>query len=372
MRVLITPDKLKGTLTAEAAAKAIARGWRKARPQDDLDLLPMSDGGDGFGAVISRQLGAHPQMIKTRDAAHRSCTARWWWEPKTKTGIVESANVIGLAMLPPKQFHPFDLDTSGLAAVLLAVAAQGARRCLIGIGGSATNDGGFGLARGLGWKFLNHNGHEIEQWTGLRELAEIVSPQTRKLFRELVVAVDVQNPLLGQRGATRIYGPQKGILSGDFAPAESALRRLARVSRSTFRNDLAPQPGAGAAGGLGFGLVAFAGGCLEPGFDLFARYAHLDRHLRSADLVITAEGAIDRSTLMGKGAGQVARRCRKMKIPCLGLAGVLTSAIGCRRLFTDAHALTELATLPQAKARPELWLERLTEKLARGGCKFRS
>src|SRR5436190_6229433 len=364
MRVLIIPDKLKGTLTAEGAARAIARGWRKSRPQDDLDLLPMSDGGDGFGQVMSRLLKATPVSIKTRDAAHRSCNATWWWEPKTKTGIVESANIIGLAMLPPKQFHPFDLDTFGLANVLRAVAAKGARRCLVGIGGSATNDGGFGFARGLGWKFLNRNGHEIEHWTGLRELAEIQQPKTRRLFRELLVAVDVQNPLLGARGASRIYGPQKGLQVDHFAVAEGALTQLARVARKTFGQDFARQPGAGAAGGLGFGLLSFAGGRLESGFELFAHYAKLNHRLRQADLVITAEGAMDRSTLMGKGAGQVARRARELKIPCFGLAGVAEAKI--RRLlpFAKLQALTALTTIAKAKAEPAFWLERLAEKVS--------
>src|SRR6266536_891198 len=194
MRVLIIPDKFKGTLTAETAAEAIARGWHSARPQDQLDLLPMSDGGDGFGEVISGLLKAKVQTVRTVAAAHRHCSAKWWWEPDAKTAIVESATVIGLAMLPPEQFHPFELDTFGLAAVLRAAAAKGARRCLIGIGGSATNDGGFGLARGLGWRFLDRNGHLIEQWTGLRELGQIRPPRRRRWFAELVVAVDVANP----------------------------------------------------------------------------------------------------------------------------------------------------------------------------------
>jgi len=365
MRILIIPDKFKGTLTAEAAAEAIARGWRKARPQDALDLLPMSDGGDGFGEVISRLLAAKVQTVKTVDAAHRHCFAKWWWEPKTKTAIVESATVIGLAMLPPKQFHPFDLDTFGLAAALRAAAAKGARRCLIGIGGSATNDAGFGLARGLGWEFLDPNGHRIELWTGLRELAEIRPPKPRRWFRELVIAVDVQNPLLGPRGATRIYGPQKGIHPGDFAAAERSLRRLAHIARKTFGTDFALQPGVGAAGGLGFGLLAFSNGRLEPGFDLFAHHAHLERRLRSADLVITAEGAIDRSTLMGKGAGQIAVRCRKLKIPCLALAGVITPEARAHRIFQNLHALTDLTTVEQARAKPGFWLNRLAERAAR-------
>src|SRR5437867_4090926 len=120
LQVLIIPDKFKGTLSAPGAAKAIARGWRKARPHDSLDLLPITDGGDGFGAVISGLLNAKSQSVKTMDAAHRPCHALWWWEPKTKTAVIESATIIGLAMLPPKKFHPFQLDTFGLGAVIRA------------------------------------------------------------------------------------------------------------------------------------------------------------------------------------------------------------------------------------------------------------
>jgi glycerate kinase len=363
MQVLIIPDKFKGTLTAEAAAEAIARGWRAARPADTLDLLPMSDGGDGFGAVVSGLLKGRVQTVKTVDAAHRPCNSRWWWEAKSKTAIIESATVIGLAMLPHGRFHPFELDTGGLAAVLSAASAKGARRCLIGIGGSATNDGGFGMARGLGWQFLDQNGHRIEQWMGLRELGEIRAPRKKRWFRELVVAVDVQNPLLGPKGASRIYGPQKGLT--EFELAEMALQRLARVAKKTFGRDDGVQPGAGAAGGLGFGLLAFAGGSLEPGFDLFASYARLDEHLCSADIVITGEGAIDRSTLMGKGAGQIARRCRKLKIPCIGLGGVIADAVRARRLLSEIYAMTDLTTPDDAKAHPSVWLEKLALQAAR-------
>src|SRR5436190_22803451 len=136
----------------------MARGWRVSRPKDELELLPMSDGGDGFGEVMSALLGAVPQRVKTCDAAHRPCNARWWWEPRTRTALVETAQVIGLAMLPPGKFHPFDLDTYGVGAVLRATVEKGARRCLVGLGGSATNDGGFGLARSWGWRFLTKEG----------------------------------------------------------------------------------------------------------------------------------------------------------------------------------------------------------------------
>ena len=364
LKVLIIPDKFKGTLTAAAAAGAIASGWRRARAEDSLDLLPMSDGGDGFGEVTSALFKARIQHVKTVDAAQRPCETRWWWEPQTGTAVIESAAVIGLAMLPPKRFHPFQLDTLGLGAVVRAAAKKGARRCLVGIGGSATNDGGFGLARALGWEFLDRKGELIERWTALDQLERIRAPRRRRYFSSLMVATDVQNRLLGRRGATRVYGPQKGLRPRDFTLAERCLGRLARVVKKQFRRDFAREPGAGAAGGLGFGLLAFLGAEMQPGFDLFARQASLERRLHAADLVVTGEGAIDRSTLMGKGVGQIARRCRELKIPCIGLAGMVGAGPGTGAFLTQAHALTELTTLAQAKARPAYWLGRLARRAA--------
>jgi glycerate 2-kinase len=366
LRVLIIPDKFKGTLTAAEAAEAIARGWRRARPADALDLLPMSDGGDGFGEVTNALLKGRIQYVKTVDAAHRPCSAKWWWQPRTQTAIIESAAVIGLAMLPPKQFHPFQLDTLGLGAVVRAAAKRGARRCLLGIGGSATNDGGFGLARALGWEFLDCGGEAIEQWADLIRLERIRAPRRRRWFSSLVVATDVRNHLLGARGATRVYGPQKGLRLRDFALAERCLSRLASIAKHQFRRDFAREPGAGAAGGLGFGLMAFLQAQMQPGFDLIARQASLERRLGAADLVITGEGAIDRSTLMGKGVGQVGRRCRELKIPCIGLAGMMDISAGKGRCFSQVRALTELTGVAQAKARPAYWLERLAQRVARG------
>jgi glycerate 2-kinase len=365
LRILIIPDKFKGTLSAGAAAQAIANGWRKARRQDSLDLLPMTDGGDGFGEVISGLLRARVQRLETVDAAHRPCSAQWWWEPRTKTAIIESAAIVGLAMLPPRQFHPFELDTFGLGAVIRAAAAKGARRCLMGIGGSATNDGGFGLARSLGWKFLDRDGSLIEHWTGLDKLVKIRAPAPRRGLRQWLVAVDVQNQLLGPRGATRIYGPQKGLRSRDFMRAERCLGRLAKMVKKDFGRDLARAPGAGAAGGLGFGLLAFLGAQLEPGFDLFARQAEVERHLQLADLVIIGEGAIDSSTFMGKGVGQIAAHCRRQNIPCIALAGFVGTGAGKQRLFTQMHAMTRLTAVGQAKAEPAYWLERLATRVAR-------
>lgn len=370
MNILVIPDKFKGTLTASAAAKTIARGWRRARPRDAIELLPMSDGGDGFGEVMGEVLGAKTRKVKTVDAAHRACAASWWWEPKTRTAVIDSANVIGLAKLPPGKFHPFELDTFGLGAVIRGAADAGARRCIIGIGGSATNDGGFGMAQALGWRFCDEDGRPITRWTELYRLARVVPPKRRRWFKELIVAVDVQNSLLGIRGATRVYGPQKGLRSSEFAQAEANLRRLAAIVDENGRCSSRPggtatMPGAGAAGGLGFGLMTFLGAKLEPGFDLFATFAKLTGRLKAADLAITGEGSIDHSTFMGKGVGEVARHCRNSKIPCVALAGAIVARGVANRRFVKAHALTELTTVEAAKSMPFLWLERLAARVAR-------
>jgi glycerate kinase len=366
LNVLIVPDKFKGTLSARQAAEAIARGWRSARPDDSLDLLPMTDGGDGFGEIISELLEGEPRTAKSVDAAHRPAEATWWWHRKTKTAIIESARVIGLAQLPPDKYHPFELDTEGLGALLQAAANEGAEHCLVGIGGSATNDGGFGMARALGWQFFGTHDKKIVRWTELRTLAQVRPPDRPRLFKETVVAVDVQNPLLGPRGCTPIYGPQKGLRPEDFEFAERCLEQLAQIISKELHLNYAHEAGAGAAGGLGYGLRCFAGARLEPGFALFSRYGKLVERLKAAHLVITGEGTIDGSTLMGKGVGEVARLCQEQKVPCIGFAGALSDQENANALFTATHILTELTTIEEAKGNGAVWLERLAAKVAAG------
>jgi glycerate 2-kinase len=365
LNVLVIPDKFKGTLTAMAAAKAIARGWHRVRPGDKLRLLPMSDGGDGFGELMGEMMRARPRLGNALDAAHRPCKAHWWLDPESKTVLIDSSRVIGLAMLPPGRFHPFELDTFGLGMLLRRAAGREAKRCLVGIGGSATNDAGFGMARALGWTFCDGSGNRIERWTELGFLTHLRRPARKHPMKDITVAVDVDNPLLGPRGATRVYGPQKGLRPADFEQAEACLERLAQVVRRELGCDFARMKGAGAAGGLGFGFLAFLGARLVPGFELFATKAGIAKHLRSADLVITGEGALDQSTLMGKGAGQVAERCRRLGIPCIGLAGIVSSEVSTTKAFTSTHALSDLTTIAKAKAKPAFWLERLATAAAR-------
>ena len=364
LRVLIVPDKFKGTLTAQQATEAMARGWRAARPDDTLDLLPMSDGGDGFSQILGELLGAEVRATKTVDAAHRPLMAEWWWEPRTSTAIIEAARINGLALLPRGKYHPFELDTYGLGAVLRDAAATGARRCIMGIGGSATNDGGFGVARALGWEFLNGQNAVLERWTELHTLTQIKIPPRDCWFDEFTVAVDVNNPLLGPTGCTRVYGPQKGLRASDFEFAERCLGALAAVAQMELHLMTATEAGTGAAGGLGFGLRTFLGAKLEPGFALFAGLAGLGPRIEQADLVLTGEGAIDEQTLMGKGVGELALLCRRLNKRCLGLAGVVTHERQARELFTDVHALTSATTADEARANAAPWLEEIARRTA--------
>lgn len=363
MKVLVIPDKFKGTLTAGTAAEAMATGWKLGRPGDDLTLLPMSDGGDGFGEVVGRLLGARERRVNSEDAAHRAIEAAWWWVEDTRTAIIETARIIGLFLLPPGKFHPFDLDTRGVAAALRAAEAAGAKKCIIGIGGSATNDAGFGLAHGLGWRFLDRQGREITQWTRLSEAADIVPPGQPLSLDRITVAVDVRNRLLGVRGATRVYGPQKGLKPEDFEQSEACFKRLRGLMTPLKGCDHAMEPGSGAAGGLGYGLRAFCNATLEPGFALYAQLANLEDRLRGFDAVLTGEGSIDASTLMGKGVGEVARMSRRMRIPCYGLAGITDGKAA--RFFTRVEALTPRRTTPEeARSRAAWWLERLAREVA--------
>ncbi len=364
LRVLIAPDKFKGTLTAAQASRAIAAGWRKARPQDEITLAPVSDGGDGFGPVLRDALDAKTLSIKTVNAAHQPVIARWWWVEDSKTAIIESANIIGLAMLPTGRHHPFELDTFGLGKVLRAAERKRAKKCLVGIGGSATNDGGFGMAKALGWSFRERDGSEIDAWPQLTRLVQILPPARRPFTGRLTVAVDVNNPLLGARGCSRIYGPQKGLRTKDMKPSEAALRRLAKVITDTVGTNVHKQPGAGAAGGMGFGLQVFAGAQAAPGFDLVTRQLRLQQKVRRSDLVITGEGSLDRSSLMGKGVGELIALSASHAVPVIGLAGQVGKLSRTACTLQRARGLVDITDSASAMTAPGRWLRELSRQTA--------
>ena len=362
LSVLIAPDKFKGTLTAEQAAKAIARGWKTARPKDHLTELPISDGGDGFGPLLAHSFGANSQSAPTRNAAGQPIKGLYW-VTSNETALVESANIIGLAMLPESHHRPLQNDSAGLGIILRHVEAQSTNQCIIGIGGSATNDGGFGVARELGWLFLDRHSQEILQWPNLVELTKIVPPQ-RTLSMAVTVAVDVLNPLLGPNGCTRVYAPQKGLKNEEIEGAEAALARLAEVWEIQMNKDAASLAGAGAAGGLGFGLHCFARAEIRSGFEIFAEAAQLDTLLCETDLVVTGEGAMDRQTVMGKGVGQLAQRAGAHDCQCIGLAGMVEDRPALSDRFAACYALNEIAGKDEAHNNAAHWLEKIAHQSA--------
>ena len=341
LRVVIIPDKFKGTLTAPEAAAAIECGWRQERPKDRLELIPMSDGGDGFGETLSLQGEGERRRVKTINAAGEPIWTPWWWMPKSRTAVIETAQVVGLAQLPKGKFHPFDLDSYGLGTLVSKVLAVHPKTLLIGLGGSATNDGGMGMARALGWRFVGRDGRDLQSWTQLTELRSVEPPKKQPRLPEVVVAVDVQNRLLGTKGASRVYGPQKGLLEEDMHQSEGCLRELSKCFLKATQRNEAIRPGSGAAGGLGFGCFAFLDGKAESGFDVFSSRARLDQRLGRADLVITGEGSIDRSSLMGKGVGRVAEWCLEHQTPCLGLGGIAEPVSSVRAAFKSVYSILD-------------------------------
>ena len=361
-RVLIAPDKFKGTLSASEAARAIAAGWRQARPEDTLILQPISDGGDGFGSLMAEALDGKPTSCEAFNAAGQTIIATYWLTPD-QTALIESANVIGLAMLQPSERAPLENDSTGLGQVIQHATTNGAKHLIIGIGGSATNDGGFGMARGLGWEFLDSANNPLRKWPALTQLNSIEQPPNRSL-PPITIAVDVQNPLLGPNGCTRIYGPQKGLSESDLPIAENALENLARIWKQQTDTDAAQLPGSGAAGGLGFGLHCFANAELQSGFELFAHTVRLVEKLAEVDIVITGEGGMDRQTVMGKGVGELAKLARQHDCRCLALAGTVSDEANLESDFEQCSSLTELTSCTEAVAHPTRWLQVLAQRTA--------
>lgn len=328
LRVLVAPNAFKGTLSAFEVASAMAAGVRRALPEAQITCLPLADGGDGFRATLVAASGG-------RTSRHRACGpllepvwARVGWLPgrSGETAVIELASVAGIARIArPSPHTAATASTRGLGELIRAGLRGGPAEILVGIGGSASTDGGAGLARALGYRLLRADGGEIpEGGLGLRQLDRIESDRVDpRLARVRVVAAsDVTNRLLGRRGAAAVYGPQKGADRATVAGLEAGLHRLAEVAgRDLGTSGLEVRPGAGAAGGTGFGLLAFCGARLAPGADLVANACGLDGALARADLVLTGEGRFDRETLHGKVPGEVARRALRAGVRCVLIAG---------------------------------------------------
>lgn len=339
VRVLIAPDKFKGTLTSGQAARAIERGLRRAWPGVQTTRLALSDGGEGFVENMVRLTGGRFRSSATTDAAGRPRRARWGVLGDGRTAVIGLTEASGIAHLP-RELRCADRTTNLGTGRLIAVAlAAGFRRILIGLGGSATTEGGISLAAAIGYRFLDRCGHEIPLCgAGLAELDRIEPPARRPQAR-FTVATDVANPLCGPRGAACQFAPQKGADPALVRRLDAGLRRLARIVRRDLGLDLAQQPGAGAAGGCGYGLMAFFGARREDGFQLLRRHAKLDRLIRAHDLLVTGEGRFDRTSLLGKGPAQLGLLGRKLGRPVWALCGSVARPAGRRSPFEKMEAL---------------------------------
>ena len=332
MRILIAPDKFKGSLTAREVADNIAVGLREVLPDAKIDIMPMADGGEGTAEVISDALGGKWLTMSAHDARGREIEARYAYIDDRKLAVMEMSEAAGMRRLQPNEYDVDLANTFGVGEMILEATRHGAREIIIGLGGSATNDGGFGMARKLGFRFFEQ---EQELRDGVIELLRLTrierpnvvealglsaqakdrrSPRRAPLqhLPKTIAAADVRNVLLGEDGATRMFGPQKGATSDQIEILERALTRLADVVARDLHVDFRDEPGAGAAGGLGFGLMSFCGAIVRPGFDVVAEAVGLEAKMKDADLVITGEGSLDRQTLEGKTPAGVARLARKL------------------------------------------------------------
>lgn len=313
MRVLVAPDKFGGTLTALQAAAAIEAGWREVASGTDIDLLPLSDGGPGFLDCLESALRGERRHGQVRgplgDPVDASVLV------VDDTAYVESAQAAGLHLLAPDQRDPRAASTFGVGQ-LVALAAPGVHRVVLGLGGTATNDGGAGLWASLGAEPADRL---AGGGAGLAALTEVFPPH--QLSVSLVAATDVDNPLLGPNGASAVYGPQKGADRAAVLDLDDALRQWADLVESrTGLVGLRDRPGAGAAGGLGFGLLAL-GAAVTSGLGMVAGAVGFAERVAAADLVITGEGKLDAQSLRGKVVVQVAAAARESAVPCLVVAG---------------------------------------------------
>lgn len=340
-RFLIAPDKFKGSLTALQAAEAIAAGIRRTDPEAELDLCPIADGGEGFMETLISTLHGRWITCPAVDALGRGIESRYVLAdtPEGPTAILEMAETAGLWRLTAAERDPLRASTRGTGMQIShAVAEHAVSRVILGLGGSATNDGGSGMAAALGVDFIDANDGRIEpNPSNLRNIQRVDS-KLRIALPEIIAACDVDNPLLGPRGATAVFSAQKGASADDKILLESALAHLVTVSGG---ETAALTPGAGAAGGLGFGLLHFAAARLISGFDLLAGLLDLENRIMSADHVITGEGSIDHQSLGGKGPVALARLANRLHVPVTGFCGQADSEARDSGIFQSLHALAD-------------------------------
>ncbi|MFT3847143.1 MAG: glycerate kinase [Propionivibrio sp.] len=326
MRIVVAPDSYKGSASAPEVAAAMARGVRRVFPDAEVVQVPIADGGEG---TVQALVGATGGIIRKSEVAGplgEPVVASWGILGDGQTAVIEMAAASGLTLLAAEQRDPLRGTTCGTGELIRTVLDAGLRRLIVGIGGSATNDGGAGMARALGGRFLGEDGRELPDGglalAGLRRI-DLARLDARLNDCEIVVACDVDNPLCGPRGASVVFGPQKGATPDDVVLLDRALANYAACASVATGREVASLPGAGAAGGLGAGFLFFTSACLKPGVEIVLEAVGFADLVRTADLVITGEGRTDRQTAFGKAPVGVARVAKAFGVPVFCLSGAL-------------------------------------------------
>jgi len=321
VKVVVAPNAFKGTLTATQAARAIAGGVREVFPDAEVIEVPVADGGDGtVEALVDANRGEY-RSVTVDGPLGDPVEARYGLIDSGRTAVVELATSSGLALLAPERRDPRRASTYGFGELLEAARSSGASEIIAGIGGSATNDGGAGMAQAVGYRLLDDAGQDLARGGAALARVQRIAGGSRIRDTSIRVACDVDNPLLGPKGASHVYGPQKGADELTVEELDAALAHLAEVVRRDLHVDVANEPGAGAAGGTGFGMVAFLGAVLVKGAPLVVEASGFDQALKGADLVFTGEGRVDEQTAFGKAPGEVAKRAKRARVPVVLLAG---------------------------------------------------
>lgn len=367
MNLLIAPDKFKNSLSAAAVSAALSEGWKSVLPKTDVSFAPIADGGEGFSEALASALSGEWVQVGSVDALGRSISCRFFWVPDTRTAILAMSEASGIERISVQDRDPYRANTEGTGILLRGAIGLGARRVLLGLGGSATTDGGIGMAAALGYRFLCAQTGEVLDPipSNLSRIGRIDGSRVGAL-PDIVAACDVQNPLLGPRGTAAVYAPQKGadVDAVDFL--EKGLLHLADIVRRDLGCDFRDTPGAGAAGGIGYGLLSFCRASMEPGFDLVAKAVDLDSRIAQADLVLTGEGRLDSQTLEGKGPAGIAAMARSAGKPVVAFAGAIEESPEILARFDAVFPIVDRAVpLETALREAPFFLQRAAARAAR-------
>ena len=323
MKIIIAPDSYKGSCSAAVVADNLEKGIRKVFPKAEIVKIPVADGGEGTVDAMVLACGGQFKKVSVTGPLGNKVNAKYGLLDKG-VAVIEMAEASGLVLVPEGKRNPLVTTTYGIGELIKSALDDGCKKIIVGIGGSATNDGGLGMAQALGVTFRDKNGWELGFGGGEIEklnLIDVSSIDPRIPETEIIVACDVSNPLCGEKGASAVYGPQKGATPEMVAKLDYNLMHFARLIKEQVGNDVTEIPGTGAAGGLGAGLIAFCGAKIRPGIETILDITNIDRHLSDATLVITGEGKIDGQTVYGKVPVGVAKRAKKYNVPVTAIVG---------------------------------------------------